>query len=905
MVAVRRNRDNWRSFASDSTASSVDEFKAFLRDRKPAFTAFENSSSNIRSSVLKSTTRRRNSNQSSKKSPSLDASFYYEDRSEPVEETLCFTAREGAERSSREDAEKRDQVNIIVEDSVGSDSEDDQSASQSDAVVEDTHSISAHERDNNVATETSRGCSSLHRISVVDQVIDEYSPKPAQKSILRPPRGIFKKVDAKPFISKSHRSSVRTSSFRSSEAGSISATSQMSVLLPIARIRVTASDSESVSTKGQKLARGVPENTARQMPNGADAGKNSKKEAADDYNSNPLPSSGYGDEIADAGTELIPANGALHRREDPSEASSIILPGSYSSYSSRSGYNTASQDSFALNPLTKVHHELSHFEVVDGQSKLRHDIYQITTRSRSMESLDSKGNSRAKVKAHSAKRFKMSQNFKKGVRKSIKTMKYIVTGKFLMNGFFHLKQLGATLCKAIKQPFVRHRSLEVDNKHGHRALQNLNNFIDEELAHTLMEENQEDESSVRRASRYVATGRQLLNEAATLKERDPTSCAVLTRKAHTYAYVARQIAKQVLEERKAATSNKDMDIDPNLSREILHDEQGQEVSDENGKSHWKTKWEELQLFSFEDVLPSSFLCFSACGNCGAEKEQVLEVDKALDILAKLSEDEFQASKTFPSYNQSLISLNNVDSKTKHDDVSKSFLSSMNSTDVATSVDHYTHSAVSMERSRTTVIKDLVSELQSFYEAEQACNTNGTTVASTLQGDRSLFTKETTVPGGQSVELRTIAKNDTFDWTKMTASLFSAEEEDEGHDDHVDEERDDLDEKSAAQNDHAEEEEEEQYQSDLSYVYSESLNGDSTTYSQSLLTDGASLATGGGASFASSVDKSRFLTKQSKSTDHADSTTRSRSTAISHPLLESSSHSRSRFEKWSLRRKGAF
>ncbi|KAL3920374.1 MAG: hypothetical protein SGILL_003296 [Bacillariaceae sp.] len=533
----------------------------------------------------------------------------------------------------------------------------------------------------------------------------------------------------------------------------------MSVLRPIARIRVIVTEDDSI------------------MPNVVDTGKKTKK--SDDTKG----SSGHGDNTTQDGEH------SRHSSDELSEASSILLTANYSSYSSRSAYHTTSQDSHSLNSIANKHEEFTHYQLVQGESTLE-AVGQVAVTSRSMEPLENRSFN-AKAVPSSPKKKKVGHKFKKGMKRSLQAMKYVVTGKFLVHGFMRMKKMGATVTKSIKKPFTARRLQESEEITEPETPETPNAVIDEELAQTLMEEKKEDESSVHRASRYVATGRELLNEAAAVKDTDPKACVFLTQKAHTYAYVARQMAKQVLIERKAAEmeDKQDAKVDQDLSREILKD------GDQPNSDAKQTQWEELQLFTLEDLLPSSLLCLTACGNFGAKEEEPLELDEALDILAKLSEDECEARSTFISNSKSMASLDNANLRPSHGDFNRSNLPSVDSAAMETHTAPFSRSAVSVERSRTTVIKDLVSELQDFYEADHTLTANDTTVASPVQGDRSLYAKESIVPG-------------TFDWTKMTGALFNAEED---TDEKLDEERGD------AHGNRACEVEEQRYASDVSYA----------------------------------------------------------------------------------------
>ncbi|KAG7374244.1 hypothetical protein IV203_013339 [Nitzschia inconspicua] len=798
MVAVqvrRRERERMRRSdaikGDDRSVSSFDEFKVLAGERTHDFGEFETQKQN---SITATTSKESNPKKEVCRNIAIDGSFYYEDRSEPAEDTLYLTGRGGEENTT-----KREDSPNVVELFMESDS----NYEPENIVQQQTHPDETKEHDNDTRASTigshaaSKPLPSLKlcRNDETASVTLNKEKQTPRKSILRPiGRGLFGgSVEDRSFSFRSPKSSARSvsSSFRSSEAGSISATSQ-SYLRPIARIKVIVTD---------------------------DSGRETDT-IGDDSQSPSLPSGVYGDDITDAGTALISANRGYHPRpagEEMSEASSIILSGSYSSFSTSGASQTDSQETDRKNSHIKINGEVSR-----SYSK-REAARVIDSPLEQMYSVDSNGNKKEKKPKITTRKVKMGQRLKKRMKRSARSMKYIFTGKILRNVFSEARKFGRSIVAVAKKPFSSRSNSEDVVQSQRNCLESKNSLIDQGLAHSLLDAHVEDESNVIRASRYVKIGRELLDEAAKIKDQNPKACTILTKKAHTYAYAARQIARKILVARKAITSVvMEGQLSKNISTEIIDGAQGPAAHQESDTA-WKNKLKELQLFNFEDFLPS---CFSTCGTCSAESSSS-EVDEALEILAKLSEDDATASKSGISVNQRMRTIVTIDSSTSHAVANNSILS-IDESDVETKVGSECAEYVSSGKSRTIAIRKLVTDLQSFYEADSTINGNSTTNTSTYQVERS--TKDTSIPGGQTVEMNASNEKHTFEWAKLTRSLFNAEEEDE-EEDYVG--------KKAGIAPRQIQDEQKNYHSDTSCQYTESLQDEGSSYSNTYSTDGAS------------------------------------------------------------------
>ena len=100
-----------------------------------------------------------------------------------------------------------------------------------------------------------------------------------------------------------------------------------------------------------------------------------------------------------------------------------------------------------------------------------------------------------------------------------------------------------------------------------------------------------------------------------LKKDDSETSEVFIRKAHTYAYFGRQVAKKAL---------------------ALSDDNKRSSDRGSDDGSWKKSLLELEIFPF-DFFPSFLQCSHYCGDFSVEESELCE--ETLEILSKLSEEE--------------------------------------------------------------------------------------------------------------------------------------------------------------------------------------------------------------------------------------------------------------------------
>jgi len=370
---------------------------------------------------------------------------------------------------------------------------------------------------------------------------------------------------------------------------------------------------------------------------------------------------------------------------------------------------------------------------------------------------------------------RVAQKIKSKIGKSMKRLK----GNGALKSVFGMKTLAAPEQSAAPEKSSSHTSNDVEIKQTF-------SILDEKFARELVGDGGEDELDILRARTYVETGRRLLEEAAEFKEKNSDACRALTRKAYTYAYAARQIMKRTLLSRKA-------EVEGNLDTSTSDDdaskcEERSPEDDEEAKA-WQRKLEDLELFSLEDLF--SLLCYNSCFKNTVDPVKV-EYDEALEILAQLSEEEFMLST-----NRSIISTTQecVDSpRPSGADLPK-------------------------ETPQQAAVKEVVTNLQGFYETYMKFNSNDIGLASTFHE----LTRDLSEISKRPAEAGTHLKN-----TNGQDKKFSS-----GVDDELEEESQD-DETAVRKS-----------QSGYSYAYSESLQfDDASSYSQSVASDGASFASSG-------------------------------------------------------------
>ena len=239
-------------------------------------------------------------------------------------------------------------------------------------------------------------------------------------------------------------------------------------------------------------------------------------------------------------------------------------------------------------------------------------------------SIDSKGNSKEpnSVSTKSAKSAKSSIKSKvkrSGMGKMLKKAK-----KGMGKSMKQISQFTAIVKNTIKTKPTKPSASTMDESHhtadANSDLKNClicHDIFDEKLAEVLVTENK-GHANIYTALRYVDVGKRLLHSGGELqKTNDLKGAKEATRKAHTYAYVGRQFAKQYL---------------------MAHREEYQEgigtnpVSDIPGVS-------DDAITAFEELILSILQCDGPCnGDYRIQKSRV-QVDEALEILTKLSEAE--------------------------------------------------------------------------------------------------------------------------------------------------------------------------------------------------------------------------------------------------------------------------
>jgi len=291
------------------------------------------------------------------------------------------------------------------------------------------------------------------------------------------------------------------------------------------------------------------------------------------------------------------------------------------------------------------------------------------------DSIDSKGN----LKAKSAKSLKKSKGkgnggmgkilkkAKKGMGKSVKNLTSIV------------KNTRKT--KPAKQSLIgTEQSPEAVN-----GISNQKNYIefsdyfDKTLAGELVE-NSKGETGILKAIQYLESGMRLLRNGAELKKlNDLRESKELIRKARTYAYVGRQLAKQYLL----------------VYRQELLERIG--TNPENDDA----------FAAFEDFFLSFLQCVGPCPGTNTVEKSIFQADEALKILSKLSEEEAIVVKNCAS--KDIHDDTVVDPKVKVQRAIANVRDSADKDDMRKMKDTY--------NDRSLVIRRFVSDLRSFYEID--------------------------------------------------------------------------------------------------------------------------------------------------------------------------------------------
>lgn len=381
------------------------------------------------------------------------------------------------------------------------------------------------------------------------------------------------------------------------------------------------------------------------------------------------------------------------------------------------------------------------------------------------------------------------QKLRKGIRKAARRFNIRISDKLLSKYVGKVKQLTRTLLKAVV-PNGRGDSSKA------RGISFLNSakrqtsgvHVDEAFASELLND-RGDDTSIVRASKYVAKGRELLQEAAKFKSEDPGKCRTITVEAHTYAYAARQMAKTSLMTRQAKKEEllrKPTDSDAPLTDVVpAHVDDDEKPIEPEKKEAWNYALTELQLFNFYDFL-SNITCFGECSNTSVDNSAE-EVEAALEILARISEEEKM------TVNKALSKENKSVSSDRHN-TSKSNLSHRSSGGVD-GVDG--RKSPKESSGRGSALNDLVHNIQSFYETDLVVSSSSG--STTEHGDNttaSVSCHETATSRDDDHTVGT--ERQVFDWKGVRNSRDvvdrpTVDEEDDEDEDDDDDSDDDEDE----------------------------------------------------------------------------------------------------------------
>ena len=291
------------------------------------------------------------------------------------------------------------------------------------------------------------------------------------------------------------------------------------------------------------------------------------------------------------------------------------------------------------------------------------------------DSIDSKGN----LKENSAKSFKKSKGkgnggmgkilkkAKKGMGKSVKNLTSIVKNP--------------RKTKPAKQ-------LLTGTEQSPEALNGISNqknyiefsdYFDETLAGELVK-NSKGETGILKAIQYLESGMRLLRNGAEQKKlNDLRESKELIRKARTYAYVGRQLAKQYLL----------------VYRQELLEKIGTNPANDDA------------FAAFEDFFLSVLQCVGPCPGANTVEKSIFQVDEALKILSKLSEEEAIVVKNCAS--KDINDETVVDRKVKVQRAIADVRDSADRDDIRRMTD--------TDHDKSLVIRRFVSDLRTFYEID--------------------------------------------------------------------------------------------------------------------------------------------------------------------------------------------
>ncbi len=299
-------------------------------------------------------------------------------------------------------------------------------------------------------------------------------------------------------------------------------------------------------------------------------------------------------------------------------------------------------------------------------------------------SVDSKGNSKTtksttsksaksaktpmKLKVKNNGMGKMLKKAKKGMGKSVKNLTTIVKNTMKSKPMMRQSQTS---------------TVQTSEKTYQKDAIQLDSIFDEKLARGLVEESK-NEVGIVKAGQYLDSGNRLLRRNAELRRvKDAKKTKEIIRKAHTYAYVGRQLAKQYLfvcrQEHSEATGHNPSSCTPS------------QVEDDPSL--------------FEEFFLSFMQCVGLNRDDAIEQSR-LQIGDALEILSSLSDEEaniVKSQSTEEVINKKILD----DRKTK---VRAAIAGGRDSADK----NHVVSRAENAYRERSLAIHSFVQALRSFY-----------------------------------------------------------------------------------------------------------------------------------------------------------------------------------------------
>lgn len=325
-----------------------------------------------------------------------------------------------------------------------------------------------------------------------------------------------------------------------------------------------------------------------------------------------------------------------------------------------------------INELTKV--------LNFGETRERSNISNYVCPSESTDdSVDSEGNLRAtknsssnltqRLKTKSNGMGKMLRMAKKGMGKSVKNLTSIVRN--------------TRKTQSTKQS--RSMSGQSGSVHStEKKSMEIRDIFDEKLAKELVKDCR-DEAGIVMASQYLDSGNKLLRNVASDDGVNPKCLNEATKKAHTYAYVGRQLAKEYLL--------------------TCDEEQAKRAEINMGNSAILNDNDEMNLF--DEFFYSFMQCFGSLAKDDDVERTRVQIGDALELLSKLSDEESTVVKTRLSREGKRDILTYRKKKVEgaiagtRDSADRNHILAMDDAD----------------RERSFVIQSFVAALKSFYEID--------------------------------------------------------------------------------------------------------------------------------------------------------------------------------------------